>query len=247
LQLFHKYILGTVQKCYQFSCEQHIVYKDCWVAWYISHVNFCVFCLKGSFYCRCTVNSYCYFLQNVWCDCSVLSLQLTKASDVRKLCILLCVCVCVCARARACVCGIPVLYGVSVLNRNSSYMCWCFGTGSEHAVLFHRKWLWSWNQRELDIHSYCMKANCTRSYMVVLEFHISGGIFVIYLLFYHHNWYVLSIDCETTTIYICTLKVFLIVEINVAWEMIRWLGDHILWDMVWLGVLCCLQITVHCL
>jgi len=94
------------------------------------------------------------------------------------LCILLCVCVCVCVRARvhtyACMYAIPVLYVVSVLNRNSSYMCWCFKTGSQHAILFHRKWLWSWNQRELDIHSYCMKANCTRFYMVLLEFHIPG-------------------------------------------------------------------------
>ena len=147
--------------------------------------------------------------------------------------IYMCVCVCVCVRVRArarmnvCMCDIPVLYGISVLNRNSSYMCWCFGTGSEHVILLHRKWLWSWNQRELDIHSYCMKANCTRFYMVVSEFHISGRIFVIYLVivpsllvcFEYWLW-------DYYYLYMYTLKVFLIVEINVAWEMIRYFVRH---------------------
>ena len=154
-----------------------MIHKSCW---------FLCFLFEGLFLLQVYCKQLLLFLQNIWCDCSVLSLQLTKASDCRKLYILLCVCVCVCVRARvrayACMCDIRVLYGVSILNRNSSYMWWCFETGSEHAILFHRKWLWSWNQRELDIHSYCMKANCTRFYMVVLEFHISGRIFVIYLV-----------------------------------------------------------------
>jgi hypothetical protein len=132
-------------------------------------------------------------------------------------------------------CDIPVYNCVSVLNRNSIYMRCCFGTGSEHAVLFHRKWLWSWNQQELDIHNYCMKVNCTRFYMVVLEFHISGRIFVIYLVAVASSVYFKYWLWGCYFLCMCTLRVFLIVEIN----------EIILCDMVWVSVFCCLQNTVH--
>jgi hypothetical protein len=138
-------------------------------------------------------------------------------------------------------CDIPVINCVSVLNRNSIYMCCCFGTGSEHAVLFYRKWLWSWNQQELDIHNYCMKVNCTRFYIVLLVFHISGRIFVIYLVAIASSEYFKYWLWGCYFLCMCTLRVFLIVEINFEWEVIG--RSYCVTWYEWV-FFCCLQNTV---
>lgn len=71
-----------------------MIHKSCW---------FLCFLFEGLFLLQVFCKQLLLFLQNIWCDCSVLSLKLTKASDCRKLCILLCVCVRARVRMHACV------------------------------------------------------------------------------------------------------------------------------------------------